>query len=232
MKIGIAQISCVERRLDLNIKKHLKMLHEAKRLGCSYVLFPELSLTGYFPEQLREYPPTLLYSLSEDFRTFAIKNTINFTVGCPIRSEDKIYIGAITFKDDGEIILHHKRVLFEDENKHVDIGTVSPQFEISGLKFNICICAELKDMNLFMQAKDSGVDVYCVSALVTRNGYDSETQQLQNYAEQGVNVLFANHAGPQGYLTPEGRSCAWNKQGQQIGCAGGLEQLLVTDVAA
>lgn len=230
MKIGIAQITCVERRLDLNIKKHLMILHDAAELGCKYVLFPELSLTGYFPEQLKEYSRFLIANIVEDFRSFASRVGISFTIGCPLWDKEKLLIGAVTFKSDGDVIYHHKRVLFADEQHHVVAGTSSPQFEIEALKFNLCICAELKEEKLFRNAKNAGADVYCVSALITRSRYSAETTILQNYAQQGVAVLFANHASTQGYLNPEGRSCAWDKTAKLLDRAGVAESLLLIDI--
>lgn len=230
MKIGIAQITCVERRLDLNIKKHLMILHDAAGIGCKYVLFPELSLTGYFPEQLKEYPRFLIANIVDDFRAIASRLKISFTIGCPLWEKEKQLIGAVTFKADGDVIYHHKRVLFEDEQIHVAPGTSSPQFEIDGLKFNLCICAELKDERLFANAKNAQADVYCVSALITRLGYLTETAILQKYAAQGVAVLLANHASTQGYLQPEGRSCAWDNKGRLLERAGVSESLLVIDI--
>jgi predicted amidohydrolase len=58
MKIALAQISPVLGNVELNLDKILKGIKRAKDEGCNMVIFPELSLTGYY---IRD----LVYELAE-----------------------------------------------------------------------------------------------------------------------------------------------------------------------
>lgn len=230
MKIGVAQIRCEERRIDLNIKTHLSVLDDAAKRGCRYVLFPELSLTGYFPEQLKEYSPHLIEVIANDFSHVAKKMSINFTIGCPLWHENKVFIGAITFLANGETVEHQKRLLSGNESNFVSKGTASPNFTIENYKFQLCICAELKERAFFNDAVSQNVDLYCVSALITARAYAKESAILQEYSSNGISVLLSNHYGVQGELNAAGRSAFWNKKGMLLNEAGFHETLLIVNL--
>ena len=53
MKIGLAQINTRVGAIDANTRKILDYSAHARELGCELVLFPELTLCGYPPEDLR-----------------------------------------------------------------------------------------------------------------------------------------------------------------------------------
>ena len=52
MKIGLAQINTRVGAIDANTRKVLDYAERARNLGCGLVLFPELTLCGYPPEDL------------------------------------------------------------------------------------------------------------------------------------------------------------------------------------
>ena len=52
MKIGLAQINTRVGAIDANTRKVLDYAERARSLGCDLVLFPELTLCGYPPEDL------------------------------------------------------------------------------------------------------------------------------------------------------------------------------------
>ena len=52
MKIAIAQINCIVGDISGNLKKIQTAAQQANQAGASILLTPELSLTGYPPEDL------------------------------------------------------------------------------------------------------------------------------------------------------------------------------------
>ena len=52
MKIGLAQINTRVGAIDANTRKVLDYSAAARERGCDVVLFPELTLCGYPPEDL------------------------------------------------------------------------------------------------------------------------------------------------------------------------------------
>ncbi|MBI2845579.1 MAG: hypothetical protein HYX86_03425, partial [Chloroflexi bacterium] len=51
-KVGLAQISPALGDLESNLKIHLEYISQAKKAGLDLLVFPELSLTGYFLKDL------------------------------------------------------------------------------------------------------------------------------------------------------------------------------------
>jgi len=49
LKIAVAQIPSVKGDVEANTKTHLTAIAKASVEGVNYIVFPELSLTGYEP---------------------------------------------------------------------------------------------------------------------------------------------------------------------------------------
>ena len=56
MRIALAQVNLHIGNFDYNTTKHIAFIHEAASKGADLVVFPELSVCGYPPQDLLEYP--------------------------------------------------------------------------------------------------------------------------------------------------------------------------------
>lgn len=98
--------------IENNLSGHLAFMQRAAELGASYLLFPELSLTGYEPDLARE-----LALLPDDARlaplvALAVKLRLTTTLGMPLRGpNDSVLIGALTFTAGGDVIAYAKQYL-------------------------------------------------------------------------------------------------------------------------
>ena len=108
IRIAVAQVPSVKGDVDTNIEVHLYAIKKTSGLGVSFIMFPELSLTGYEPELAEE----LAFSDNDDRLAPLIKagnnHGIYVAAGAPIKSESLPYIGAIIIYPDGSVSVYRK----------------------------------------------------------------------------------------------------------------------------
>ncbi|HZP94169.1 MAG TPA: NAD+ synthase [Burkholderiales bacterium] len=147
MKIAIAQLNCTVGDLSGNAAKILDWSQRAKSAGADLLLTPELSISGYPPEDLL---------LRDDFcaaceRTvsdLASKvNGIAVVVGHPHVEGGKRYNAASVLRDGRILGTYHKRDLPNsevlDEERYFESGTAPLVFDVRGVKVGINICQDV-----------------------------------------------------------------------------------------
>ena len=121
-KVAVAQITSLKGDVEKNIETHLIAIAKASSLGVSYIVFPELSLTGYEPEIANDLAFTL-----DDFRLkplidAAIKNNISVGVGAPLKSGGLPKIGLIIISQLGCVESYAKMHLHAGEEIYFTAG--------------------------------------------------------------------------------------------------------------
>ena len=108
MKIGLAQINTRVGAIDANTRKVLEYAERARGMGCDLVLFPELTLCGYPPEDLllhrglRSRVEAAFALVRDEVRGIAAY------VGYPEYEGDAIYNSAAILRD-GKVLANHRK---------------------------------------------------------------------------------------------------------------------------
>jgi len=226
-KISVAQITSVKGDVDENISTHLRAIEKASELGVSYLVFPELSLTGYEPELAAE----LAFS-SDDLRLqplidSAIQNNINIGVGAPLQSNGLPKIGLIIISQSGTVDVYEKMHLHSGEEAYFNKGENHNLITIGNTKIANAICADTNNTNHVHTSSELGAAVYIAGVLITAGGYDSDTALMAGYANKyNMLVAMANHNQPTGNWTPIGKSAIWSNKGL-LACASASQNALV-----
>ena len=214
LKIAVAQVPSIKGGIEENINTHLVAIEKASQVGVSYIVFPELSLTGYEPE--------LAISLAfsrDDIRLkpiidLAVKNNIQVAVGAPLQAEKLPKIGLIIISPTGAIEFYEKMNLHSGERKYFSAGTNYHFVTIGTEKIANAICADMNNTQHAKYCFDSDASVYIAGAVISKNGYEADTQLMSQYAtEYNMLVAMANHNQPTGSWEPIGRSAIWSKSG-------------------
>lgn len=214
LKIAVAQVPSIKGNIDENIKVHLMAIEKASLLGVSYIVFPELSLTGYEPE----LAINLAFS-HDDIRLqplidSAVKNNIQVAIGAPLQSEKLPKIGLIIISQNGSIEFYEKMNLHPGESKYFSVGTNYHFVTIGTVKVANAICADMNNAEHAKYCFDSNASIYIAGAVISKNGYDADTQVMSKYAsEYNMLVAMANHNHPTGGWSPIGKSAIWSKTG-------------------
>lgn len=225
-----AQYCAVAGDLEGNIARHAALMSKAATHGVDFLLFPELSLTGYEPtlaSELAQAPDT---TLLQPLRDLAKQSGMTTVVGLPVRQADTgaVMIGAWVLGGDGTQALYTKRHLHPSEDAVFSPGTGGALLEIANEPVALSVCAEFTHASHAQAAARSGAVVYAASVLISDNGYAVDSKLLQGYArEYSMGVLMANHGGPSGGWACAGQSAFWAPGGALISGAAGKGDCLV-----
>lgn len=220
MKIAIAQINCIVGDLKGNAAKILEFVNQAKAAGADIVLAPELSLTGYPPEDLLLRDgfysdcERALKELSAQVRDIVL------VVGHPAESLGKRYNTASVIQDGRMIASYHKFFLPNytvfDEERYFNAGTEACVFEVKGIRLGINICADVWDHAPVELARIAGAQVLLV---LNASPYHINKQELryeqihQRIQQTGMAIIYANMVGGQDELVFDGASFVMDNQG-------------------
>ena len=231
LKIAVAQIPSSKGDVSANIKRHLLAIEKAAIARVSYLVFPELSLTGYELELASELAFTLddkrLLPLIES----AIKHKIVIAVGVPLLVSDVIHIAIVIISAEGDVSSYSKMHLHTGEEEFITEGTshylVKVQSSNGELNIANAICADITHPIHAQTCYELGANIYMAGALIGQNGYASDVRFLQGYSDDfNMLVAMANHNQPTGIWMPIGKSAIWFA-GKLIACANETEDALV-----
>ncbi|VXC60816.1 Carbon-nitrogen hydrolase family protein [Pseudomonas sp. 8Z] len=225
-----AQYCSVAGDLDANIDRHLQVMRLAAEQGVTFLLFPELSLTGYEPSLALALVQTPDTARLQPLRELAKQLRMTTQVGLPLRCDarDSILIGALFFGADGTQTIYTKQHLHAGEERVFSPGAGGAPLLIGDERIALSICADFTHASHARAAAKSGAGIYATSVLISESGYPRDSELLQGYAaELSLGVLMANHGGPSGGWACAGRSAFWAPGGQLVVSAVGTGDCLV-----
>ena len=224
MKIGLAQINTHVGAISTNAKKVLTTVLRARdELDCDLIVFPELTLSGYPPEDLLLHRAMRLRvdEALEEVRTGV--NGIGVYVGFPEYDGDLIYNSAVLLRDGVELARHRKQVLPNyavfDEKRYFESGGGPTVIDYEGIRFGLTICEDTWEAGPCSEARAAGAEVVLIS-----NGspYDMESQTnrevvlAERARENGIPLIYVNMVGGQDELVFDGGSVALDAEGTVV----------------
>ncbi|MBQ4835772.1 carbon-nitrogen hydrolase family protein [Pseudoalteromonas luteoviolacea] len=210
MKIAVAQSSSIKGDIKLNIENHLRYIEKASSLGVNYLVFPELSLSGYEPQLAAELAMTVDDTRIGPLIAAAKKYKISVGVGAPLRSNGLPKIGLIIIHDNGNIETYEKIYLHAGEEQYFSSGDKYHLLEIEQSLIANAICADTINPKHAKTCAESGAIIYVAGVLITPQGYENDAKKWSTYAsEYSMLVAIANYNKPSGGLPSVGKSAIW-----------------------
>lgn len=218
LAIAAIQSISIKGNIAANVARHAQLARAAANQGAKFVLFPELSLTGYELAIAREVSMHCDDPRLNELRMVAKELAATIVVGAPIVGDGgALHIAALSFGPDGDLPIYTKQHLHSGEAEVFAPGEGGEPLNIHGTKIALAVCADISQASHPERAAASGASVYAASVLITDNGYETDTGLLQQYAEScGMMVAMANHGAATGGWKPAGRSAIWDAEGKLI----------------
>ncbi len=247
MRILAAQINPTIGDIDGNCHKILSALKRAKGLGVDIVLFPELSLCGYFPDDLL-LDRDLIEACEKKLEVIRPETKGFFVaVGLPRLSRSKIgkpLTNSAAVFANGELLgFKHKTLLptydvFDERRFFEPGGSDQPIWEYRGKKIGITICEdawqhaqavketyydcdpiiELKKKRPDLVLNLSGSPFYFERRDARKSVFQAAAQTLN------CPIVFCNQVGANDQLIFDGHSLAVDSKGELIAIAKGFEE--------
>lgn len=228
LRLAAAQTVSVGGDVAGNLERHLAAIACARSVAVQWLVFPELSLTGYEPELLAHCVWTSECAAQHRLSQAAREVGMFLTVGAPVTPEEDgathPAIGALTFCPDGTVHLYRKHHLHPSEEVFASAGRAQgANLCVAGKSAALAICADVGHASHAQRAARSGARYYAAGVLESPKGYDHDALALATYAQQWDMVtLMANHGGASGPYQSAGKSALWDASGmrQQAPAAG------------
>ncbi|MEM8763768.1 MAG: carbon-nitrogen hydrolase family protein [Bacteroidota bacterium] len=218
MKIGLAQIQSKKGDVTHNIAHHLVYVERAIEAELDFIVFPELSITGYEPTLAKQLATTIEDEIFNPFQKLADSSNIAIGIGMPTCASEGIHISMLLFQPQRERLVYSKRVLHEDEIPFFTSGTHQPALTIKGTKVALGICYETLQRAHFVEAKENGADVYLASVAKPDRGSAKAYVHFPSMAKEfRTPVLMCNAIGYCDDFLCNGQSAVWNGDGQLLG---------------
>ena len=244
LRIALAQINVTVGDIDANAAKIESWLARARESRADIVLFPELPLTGYPPEDLLLKPRFVEAARAALDRLLPHTAGLTAVVGFPRRHVDLFNAAAVLH--DGRIAgVYHKTLLPNysvfDEDRYFAPGDTRLLFERppagpgQPVRLGVSICEDIWYPTGPPEAQAAaGAEVLLtVSASPFQRGKTKEREKmLATRAVDNVAVVaFCNLVGCQDELVFDGGSVIVNERGETIARAQAfVEELVVADV--
>jgi NAD+ synthase (glutamine-hydrolysing) len=151
MRIVAAQINPIVGDLQGNTKKILENIEQAEKKGADVVVFPELALCGYPPEDLL-FHPHFLDEVEECLEKIAPSSkNILVIVGTPrrnLRKGEKFFFNSAALIAEGTLLGFYDKCLLPtydvfDERRYFEPGSSVQIWEYRGKRLGVLICEDI-----------------------------------------------------------------------------------------
>lgn len=187
------------------------------------VLFPELAITSYPPEDLL-FRPALYQRVHQELQRIAkeVKHT-TIVVGYPDFQENRYYNKAAVISDGKIIATYAKHTLPNyqvfDEKRYFSSGDQPCIIEAKGIKIGLLICEDLWLESPLKHAIKAGAQlIACINASPfsqdkSHHRRDLLTKRTQKYR---IPIIYLNLIGGQDELVFDGGSMVFNQNGERV----------------
>ena len=225
MRIAVAQPSVVAYDVAANAATHAELVRAS---GARLVVFPELSLTGYnldapalTCDDQRLAP---LVGACADAGAYAL-------AGAPVADADGLeYIALLLIDGSGATVAYRKIHLHPPEDQRFAAGAEHVVLDLDGRRLGLAICRDASLPEHAAATAAAGAEIYVASTLNSAEDPRDERMAARATAN-GVHVVLACGAGPDGPLVAAGGSGFWRPDGTVIAQAGAMPgETVVTDL--
>jgi NAD+ synthase (glutamine-hydrolysing) len=223
LRVALAQMNATVGDIAGNADKIARHTAAARDEGAALVMFPELSLTGYPPEDL------LLKTAFLEEAGAALEDLASQTrdivalVGFPERAED-VYNSAAVLAD-GEVAAVYRKMYLPnygvfDEQRYFQSGAEAAIFELNGIPIGISVCEDIWEPGppAMTEALAGAQVIVNLSASPFRAGYGRarERMLIQRAVDYLAAIVFVNTVGGQDELVFDGHSLAVDQDGRVL----------------
>jgi NAD+ synthase len=223
LRIACAQLNPVVGDLSGNAQQARAAWREAHAQNADLILFPELFIAGYPPEDL-VLKPAFVQACMEAVRGLAKiteEGAPAMIVGTPWREDGKVY-NAVALLAGGKVeTLRYKVDLPNysvfDEKRNFAVGPMPGPVNFNGVRLGLPICEDIWTDAVTACLAGRGAELFLVpngSPFTLSKRTVRENKAVARVVETGLPLLYVNQFGGQDELVFEGASFALNRGGR------------------
>ena len=222
LTIALAQAAFKVGDITGNTRHMIALAEKAREQGAGLIVFPELALSGYPPEDLL-LRPNLASRIQVALQQLQAVEGIVMVVGYPDQQQGTCFNAAAVIANGKIRGTYHKQHLPNygvfDEQRYFSAGYSPVMFDFGGQRIGILICEDLWDEQPIQHLKQHGATVALVlNASPFELGKHQQRRALvQQRAQQNqLPIAYVNLVGGQDDLVFDGGSLAANADGQLV----------------
>jgi NAD+ synthase (glutamine-hydrolysing) len=221
LRIALAQVNLLVGDIPGNAGRVIALAREARdRLGAHLVMFPELTLTSYPPEDLL-LRPGLYERVAEAIdRVGREVRGVDVLLGYPERAGEEAYNSCALLRDGAVVARYRKQSLPNysvfDEKRYFREGQEPAVVAMGGVPTGLTVCEDIWVEGPARQAADAGARLLLnLNASPYHVGKEAEREAVValRARETGMPVVYLNLVGGQDELVFDGSSFAVDADG-------------------
>jgi len=255
MKIALAQINPIIGGFSHNYERIRQCADQAIAQSCDLVIFSELVISGYPPQDLvekKDFVDANIAVLDRMLDTIRGVGVICGLVDHNPADEGKRVCNSAVLFEDGQIRHQVQKRLLPtydvfDESRYFEPGRESRGFLYKGMKIGLTICEDLwNDKDIFKRriyhfdpvdamVKDGAELIVNISASPFHTGKIGFRKNMHSAIAKkyGVPLVYVNQVGGNDSLLFDGLSAVFDRQGRMVARARDFEEdLIVYDTAS
>ncbi|MDW3099363.1 MAG: NAD+ synthase [Alphaproteobacteria bacterium] len=219
LKICLAQLNPIVGHVEGNIARAREARAEAAKQGADLIVFTELYITGYPPEDLVLKPAfqDAAREVLDDFARDTADGGPAVLIGVPLRDAGLLH-NSVALLEDGKVAeIRHKQMLPNygvfDEMRVFESGPDPKPIPFKGVSLGVPVCEDIWHDHVVANLANQGAEI-----LIVPNGSPFEATKhgaRQNHvrarvSESGLPLAYVNQVGGQDELVFDGASFVMN----------------------
>ncbi len=239
LRLALAQINTTVGDIEGNAAKVREWLQKARAEEADLVLFPEMTLSGYPPEDLLLKPDFIAAARRALDDLLPATSGLTVALGLPEANHYDLFNAAALVQDGRLLDIYHKHYLPNygvfDENRYFGAGERTPLFELGSDRVGVSICEDIwyPGGPPQWQALLGAELLLNISAspYARGKGQARERMMATRAADNVAFVAYCNLVGGQDELVFDGRSLVYGPDGGLLARGPAFEEaLIVVDI--
>jgi len=221
LKIALAQINLLVGGINANKTKIIETAEQARdHEGADIIVFPELSVTGYPPEDLLLRPDFIKQANQAVLDIALAIDGIDIILGYPEQFDNDLYNSAAVLRN-GKILSNYRKSALPnfgvfDEQRYFKSADQTCLFSAKGHSIAITICEDIWQKGLVEKNKQAGADlIVTLNASPFHAGKIHQREEIvcQQAKTVDIPLVYVNAVGGQDELIFDGASFVVDAQG-------------------
>ncbi|WP_201580852.1 NAD+ synthase [Psychrobacter glacincola] len=216
---ALAQSHFLVGDITANAEKMRALALQAREQGADVIIFPELALLGYPPQDLL-LRPSLSGRIKSALSTLSDIDDIVMIVGYPHVDHHGTFNSAAILHNGHQKGFYHKQILPNygvfDERRYFDKGRNQVLFDYKGITIGLLICEDLWEKGPIAELKKQGADLIVslnASPFEIEKQDNRKTMLAKRSRENNLPIVYVNAVGGQDDLVFDGGSMAIQADG-------------------
>jgi len=223
IRISIAQINTTVGDLEANQSKIISYIEKARQDKSDVIVFPELTVTGYPPEDLLHKPYFVDQNMTSAQKVAEATQDICAVYGF-VESQNGLYNSA-AIAHNGKLISTYQKQLLPnygvfDEKRYFNHGKNTKIYRLSGVNIGINICEDIwSHSGPIKEQSDSGAELILninASPYHVNKQFERTAMLSRRAKDNNVHIVYVNMVGGQDELVFDGGSVVLDPEGATL----------------